>query len=176
MTDGGEAVCRAGALFVAPVPTGLPVVEATLPRSLDGPDHGERTDFPLAGTTGEGAESFPGAMDMSWLDDPGTQGAARVWMRPRCELVAGTALSPLARAAATADFANGVAAPLPFADYLFINADLALHFLRSPRGEWIGLDAGTHAVAGGTALTASVVHDIDGPVAWSYQALVVGPR
>jgi len=172
----GETVCRADALFLAAVPSGLPSAQAPLPAPLEGPTAGRRVEFALDESAGPSAPSFPAAMEMSWLDDPAQLGPARVWMRPRRDLLPGRALSPLARVPATADFANGVAAPLPFADYLFINADLALHFLRVPRGEWIGVDAGSHAVDGGTALTASVLHDVEGPVAWSYQALVVGPR
>ncbi len=172
----GETVCRADGLFLSPVPPGLPAVEAPPPASLQGPDDGELIEFALDGESGDESASFPAAMEMSWLDDPDTRGSARVWMRPRRELLPGRPLSPLARAAATADFANGVAAPLPFSDYVFINADLALHFMREPRGDWIGLAAGTHVVADGTALSSSVVHDTEGPVAWSFQALVVGLR
>ena len=65
-------------------------------------------------------------------------GAATVWMRLRHPLLPGQPASPLARVAATADFGNGVAAVLPFEEYLFINADLSIELDRRPAGEWIG--------------------------------------
>jgi Acyl-CoA thioesterase C-terminal domain len=116
------------------------------------------------------------AMEMRWLDDPRALGPARVWMRLRHPTVPGGSPSPLARLAATADFGNGVSAALPFADYVFINADLGIHLSRQPHGEWIGLDARTELRAGGTGLAASVLHDVDGPVGMAFQTLVVGPR
>ena len=45
------------------------------------------------------------------------------------------------RAAAAADFGNGVSWVLPFDDWIFLNPDLTLHLARPPQGEWIGLDA-----------------------------------
>ena len=70
-------------------------------------------------------------------------GAATVWMRLRHPLLPGELASPLARVAATADFGNGVAAVLPFEEYLFINADLSIELDRRPAGEWIALEART---------------------------------
>ena len=84
--------------------------------------------------------------------------------------------SPLARLAATADFGNGIAASLPFEQFLFINADLHIHLHRQPRGSWIGIDARTLLHPGGTGLAESVLHDEQGPVGRAFQALVVQPR
>jgi hypothetical protein len=116
------------------------------------------------------------AMEMRALEDPRAPGPARVWMRLRVPLVAGRHASPLARAAAVADFGNGVSAVLPFDRYIFINADLTLHLHREPRGEWIGLDARTLLSGGGSALAESVLHDESGPVGRAFQTLVVQPR
>lgn len=82
----------------------------------------------------------------------------------------------MARAAAVADFGNGVSATLPFERFLFINADLTLHLARLPRGEWIGLDARTILHEGGMGVAESVLHDRDGPIGRAFQTLVVAPR
>ncbi len=51
-----------------------------------------------------------------------------------------------------------------------------MHLHRQPRGEWIGLDARTLLHPGGTGLSETVLHDVDGPVGRGFQALVVAPR
>jgi hypothetical protein len=170
--SGDQLVCRASALRVQEVPAGLPAAPAD--EAMPGPDAGTPVRFALDGST---ADSFAAsAMEMRWLDDPWTPGPARVWMRLRLPLVEGEEASPLARLAGTADFGNGVSASLPFDSYLFINADLSIHLHRPPRGEWIGIDARTLLHEGGTALSESVLHDLDGPVGRGFQALVVAPR
>jgi hypothetical protein len=130
--------------------------------------------FALDGSTGPSFAAS--AMEMRWLDDHRAAGPARVWMRLRHPLLAGEPASPLARAAATADFGNGVSAVLPFERFLFINADLSLHLQREPRGEWIGLQARTLLHPGGTGLAESVLHDLDGPFGRAFQTLVVQSR
>ena len=65
---------------------------------------------------------------------------------------------------------------LPFAQFLFINADLTIHLQRLPLGEWIGLDARTLLTSGGSGLAESVLHDRHGPVGRAFQTLVVQPR
>jgi Acyl-CoA thioesterase C-terminal domain/Acyl-CoA thioesterase N-terminal domain len=172
---GEQLVCRASALRVQPVPDGLPAVGAgpdAVP--MPPPQQGEAVRFSLDDS--DTASFAASAMEMRFLDPPGTSGAARVWMRLRAPFLPGQRPSALARLAATADFGNGVGAALPFERFLFINADLHIHLHRLPRGEWIGLDARTHIEAGGTGLAESVLHDLHGPVGRSFQSLVVGTR
>jgi hypothetical protein len=170
--SGDQLVCRASALRVQEVPAGLPAAPAD--EAMPGPDAGTPVRFALDGST---ADSFASsAMEMRWLDDPWALGPARVWMRLRHPLLAGEALTPLARLAATADFGNGVSAALSFDEYLFINADLTIHLQRQPRGEWIGLDARTLLHAGGSGLAESVLHDVEGTVGRAFQTLVVQAR
>jgi hypothetical protein len=170
-------ICRASAVRVSEVPGGLPAPASATDapqEPMPGPEHGTPVRFSL---DGDPRPSFAGtAMEMRWLDDPREPGPARVWMRLRAPLLDGEAASPLARLAATADFANGVSAALPFEAYLFINADLSVHLHREPRGEWIGIDARTLLNPGGMGLSESVLHDLDGPVGRSFQTLVVGAR
>ncbi len=173
---GEDLICRASALRVQPVPHGLPEAEegAEAAPSMPGPDEGMAVRFALDDSNE--ASFASSAMEMRFLDDPRALGPARVWMRLRHPLLPDEPASSLARLAATADFGNGVSAALPFADYLFINADLTIHLQRPPRGEWIGLDARTLLASGGSGLAESVLHDLDGPLGRAFQTLVVQPR
>jgi Thioesterase-like superfamily len=174
--EGTVLICRASALCLATVPGGLGElpVGALGGAPMPAPEKGNPVRFALDGS--ERPSFAASAMEMRWLDDAATLGPARVWMRLRHPLVLGEPPSPLARLAATADFGNGVSASLPFADYLFINADLTIHLHRQPRGEWIGLDSRTLLHEGGAGLAESVLHDLEGPVGRAFQALVVAPR
>ena len=138
MGDGSRLlICRASALRIARLPEELPELPpgSTLEPSMPGPEEGELFVFSLSGSR---QESFAAStMEMRWLTEASALGEGRVWMRMRHPLFPGRAASALARLAGTADFGNGVGAALPFADYLFINADLTIHLHRQPRGEWI---------------------------------------
>ena len=179
---GGELVCRASALRVQPVPgdlrepqrgRGAPSGDGVI-AAMPGPEDGRPLRFAL--DDADQTSFAASAMEMRWLGDPWALGPGRVWMRLRHPLVPGQPPTPLARLAATADFGNGVSAVLPFDRFLFINADLTIHLLRPPRGEWIGLDARTLLHPGGMGLTESALHDLHGPVGRAYQTLVVQPR
>ncbi len=173
---GEDLICRASALRVQPVPNDLPESARERPQAppMPGPDAGKQVRFALDDAADDGFAAS--AMEMRFLEDARALGPARVWMRLRHPLLPGEAVSPLARLAATADFGNGVGASLPFAEYLFINADLTIHLQRIPRGEWIGLDARTLLHGGGSGLAESVLHDLDGAVGRAFQTLVVQPR
>jgi Thioesterase-like superfamily len=187
-------VCRASALRILPAPAQLPeltqkLVEEALPQRIAPAEDGQEVRFALEGS--ERKSFAASAMEMRFLEgsplggelpEQDTQaeyslsGAATVWMRLRHPLVAGEPLSPLARVAATADFGNGVAAALPFDQYLFINADLTVSLDRRPQGEWIALQARTLLHPEGVGWAESVIHDEHGPVGRAAQALVVQPR
>jgi hypothetical protein len=200
----GTTVCRASALRLVPTPEQLPQialaqVEAAAPEAIAPAQDGRPIRFELDG--GE-RKSFAGsAMEMRFLQgqpltgelpEPSTtsdareapsisanhmpSGAATVWMRLRHPLVPGETLTPLARVAATSDFGNGVAAALPFDQYLFINADLKISLNRRPVGEWVALDARTLLHPGGIGWAESVLHDERGPLGRATQALVVQRR
>jgi hypothetical protein len=97
-------------------------------------------------------------------------------MRLRHPLLVDEPLTPLARVVATSDFGNGVAAVLPFEEYLFINADLTVSLDRRPQGEWVALQARTLLHPGGIGWAESKLHDELGPLGRATQALVVQPR
>ncbi len=179
----GEVVCRASALRVREVPPDLPLHDAPSTRYTGGddsdtrmapPQEAEPLDFALDDSKRAGF-GFT-AMEMRSFDDARELGPGRVWMRLRHPLLPGEPATALMRLAATADFGNGVSAVLPFDRFLFINADLTIHLHRPALGEWIGLDARTVLHGGGTGLSESVLHDLQGPVGRAFQTLLVQPR
>jgi hypothetical protein len=173
---GDELVARASALRLRPVPDeaardAAPADE--LGVAMPAVAAAEPLRFTLDDSTDA---SFATAMEMRSFGDARAPGPARVWMRLRHPLLPGQPPTALARVVATADFGNGVSAALPFERFLFINADLTLHLLRQPTGEWIGLDSRTRLIAGGTGLAESVLHDERGPLGRAFQTLVVQAR
>ncbi len=174
---GRELICRASALRLQEISSDLPELPdgTSATATMPGPQEGRPVRFALNAEVDE-ASFAASAMEMRWLDDPKQLGPGRVWMRLRYPLLDEQQATPLARLAATADFANGISASLPFEEFLFINADLHVHLHRPPRGDWIGIDARTLLEPAGTGLSESVLHDVEGPVGRGFQALVVSAR
>jgi acyl-coenzyme A thioesterase PaaI-like protein len=190
----GVTVCRATALRILAVPQELPEiafaqVERARPAAISAPREGQHVHFELDGIKRKSFAST--AMEMRFLNgqplagelpEQGLaanhvpSGAATVWMRLLHPLLPDEPLTPLARVAATSDFSNGVAAALPFNEYLFINADLTISLDRRPQGEWVALDAHTRLHPSGIGWAESVLHDEQGPLGRAAQALVVQPR
>jgi hypothetical protein len=104
-------------------------------------------------------------------DRIGTDGM--VWIRLDHPLVPGEALTGAQRAVAAADFGNGVAHPVGWGEYLFINCDLNVSLLREPVGEWIGLESRTEVDANGSGLTSTRLHDSEGRFGIASQILFV---
>jgi acyl-coenzyme A thioesterase PaaI-like protein len=177
LSAGGETIVRASALRVTAAPdeavaaqTGDVLQDAPMAP----PSSGVPVRFALDGST---ESSFAAtAMEMRWLSQAQALGPGRVWMRLRHPLLPGQAPTALARLTATADFGNGVSAAVPFAAFVFINADLTIHLHRPPRGEWIGLDARTLLQEHGVATAESVLHDEHGALGRAFQTLVVQAR
>jgi hypothetical protein len=80
----------------------------------------------------------------------------------------------LQRAAAAADFGNGVSSELPRGEFLFINADLSIHLYRHPVGEWVAVDGISSLNPAGIGVAACTLHDETGPFGRSLQSLLVG--
>ncbi len=191
---GEELVCRAHALRIAPAPEELPalakqVAAESEPPRLPGPEQAHAVRF--APDEVEIKSFAASAMEMRFLHgrplkgqlpDVGVSstnapvGAAGVWMRLCRPVLPGETPSPLVYTMAAADFGNGIAAVLPFDEYVFINADLSVTLDRRPEGEWIGLDARTLLHPGGIAWAQSTLHDERGPFGLATQALVVQRR
>lgn len=102
-------------------------------------------------------------------------GRAAYWVRTAHELVAGEAVSPLARSAGLLDIANGMAVRTSPDEVAFPNVDLTAHLHRRPRGEWVGFDTTVSFGPDGVGVTSSVLHDEDGPLGTLAQVLTVRP-
>ncbi|MBU6337334.1 MAG: thioesterase family protein [Acidobacteria bacterium] len=102
-----------------------------------------------------------------------TPGPSMAWTRLLVEIVAGEEPSPLQRAVATADFANGTSSVLDWKEHAFINPDLTVVLGREPRGEWIGLDAVSSISDDGSGMATGTLFDADGRFGVSAQALYV---
>jgi hypothetical protein len=119
---------------------------------------------------------YPDATEIRQVGGSFGSGHAVAWIRLRGELLPGVPPSPLARAAAAADFANGLSWVLPFDEWLFVNTELTVHLHRDPQGEWIGLDARTSTGPSGLGVSTGVLHDLDGPFGICAQSLFVERR
>lgn len=105
-----------------------------------------------------------------------TRGPAKVWVRLAVPVVPGEDPTPLQRAAAAADFGNGVSAAVGLHDHLFINPDLTVYLERLPVGEWVCLDAATRLGTPGIGVAQSLLWDLRGIVGRSLQSLVIDSR
>lgn len=101
----------------------------------------------------------------------GQTGAA--WFRLDYPLLPGEEISPAQRAAAAADFGNGLAHPVAFGEYLFANCDLNVSTFRDPVGEWIGLVSRTDVDPVGSGLTTTDLHDRRGRFGAATQSLYI---
>ena len=140
---------------------------------LPAPEEGE--PLPQFVDWGE-AQFYPDAAEIRHVGGEFGSGHASAWIRLRGDLLPGVPPSPLVRAAAAADFANGLSSVLPFDEWAFVNTELTLHLHREPAGEWIGLDARTVSEASGIGLSTGVLHDRDGPFGVCAESLFVERR
>lgn len=103
-------------------------------------------------------------------------GPAAVWFRADRAIVEGEPVTPLMRAAMTADFCNGASAVLDASQWTFINGDISLNLTRMPRGEWILLDAETWLDPAGGGIASARLADRAGYFGRAAQSLVVERR
>jgi hypothetical protein len=154
----------------------LPAAAAAPPPSVE-PLPSPATGEPLPLFVDLDRELFyPNATEIRQVGGALGSGHMAAWIRLRGDLLPGEPPSPLARAAAAADFANGLSWILPFDEWLFVNTELTVHLHRQPEGEWIALDARTTSGASGTGLATAVLHDLLGPFGVCAQSLFVEPR
>lgn len=99
-------------------------------------------------------------------------GPSAAWIRIPFPLVAGEAMTPLVRVAATSDFGNGLSHIRADGNMGFINADITLYLHREAAGEWICLDAHSGAHTYGIGMIQTAIHDERGPVGLAVQALL----
>jgi hypothetical protein len=172
---GGRRACLARAVRLRRAD--MPDAAAAAPSSRAQPLPPPESGTPLRGLVDTGDKLFyPDATEICQVGGEWGSGHAEAWIRLRGELLPGVAPSPLARAAAAADFANGLSWILPFDEWLFVNTELTLHLYRAPAGEWIGLDARTISDASGAGLSTGVLHDLGGAFGICAQSLFVQRR
>jgi hypothetical protein len=96
------------------------------------------------------------------------------WVRLAVPVVPGEEPTGWQRAAAVADFANGISAVVPFdGRSMFINPDLTVHLWREPVGEWIGTDAVTRTSDSGIGMSEAALWDRSGRVGRGLQSLLL---
>jgi hypothetical protein len=157
----GHVSLPAGTAGDEPPPGGPPELATPSPFPGDGEAEGfHRTGMELR---------FAGGTDYG-------PGPALAWFRFARPLVEGEEPSPVARAAAAADFGNGVSRILDFERHLFVNTDLSIHLQREPAGDWVLLDARTRVEPIGIGLAVSHLHDADGALGIAAQSLFVEDR
>jgi Thioesterase-like superfamily len=137
-----------------------------------GPEDGEQRAF---FDTGHDV-GYHTAMEYRFIEGAFMEaGPAIVWMRMGVPLLPDEDPTPLQRVLAAADSGNGVSAALDYQRWRFVNADLTVYLLRPPTGEWVALEAATTATAG-IGLADTALHDQQGPIGRSTQALFVDRR
>ena len=162
ITAGGNEVARASALLLRPGPSPATTAWRAPEWDVPGPD-----ELPALAAP-DGSEPPPGEWEIRLVNPGGFWSDERkqVWSRDNRPLVAGEPLTPLVRAALSADLPN----PLANAGaegLSFINADLTLFLARPPASDWIGLEVADHLAADGLAIGTCTLYDLDGPIGWS---------
>lgn len=104
----------------------------------------------------------------------GEVGPAFDWIRLAVPVVPGEDPTGWQRAAAAADFGNGVSSLVDFdGTTMFINPDLTIHLWREPEGEWVGMDSVSHASGSGIGASDSAMWDGRGRIGRTNQSLLL---
>ncbi|MBK7060078.1 MAG: thioesterase family protein [Rubrivivax sp.] len=174
LMSGNKEIGRFTALMQRSNPLELPpdLAGHPLPTLSPGPDTSVPVVFPFAGRQ----LGYGDLVETRSARGKLFGGPCAIWFRLRHPLLAGEAPSPYQRVAVAADSGNGISAVLDYRQYLFLNADLTIHLLRRPVGEWIGLDARTHLSDSGVGLAESALYDTQGLIGRSLQSLTIRAR
>jgi hypothetical protein len=123
---------------------------------------------------------FVGSLEIRTAREPQPGGDLRegraAWFRVKRPFLEGAETTPAVRTAMCADFINGLSSVLDFSRWIFINADLTVHFVRAPVGEWMLVDARTWVGPDGRGLAFAEIFDLSGPFGRATQSLVIAPR
>ena len=169
--DGAPPAMRVAALLIRTASAVAPTVSSG--SGPPGPEAGSpRSFFPVPYQTG-----YHTAMEVRFTAGAFlTPGPATAWFRMRVPLVEGEPPSPLSRVLVAADSGNGISNVLDWQRHLFINADLTVHLLRYPAGEWVCLDARTFIDGVGIGMTDTGLYDAEGTIGRAAQSLFVNAR
>ncbi len=178
--DGDTEVARARSLRIRAKPLALPAdVVQPDPDPPAAPSDGiaQRVTWAAADHVAFHRDACEHRFTQGSWDQPGP---VAVWIRLRVPVVPGESPSGVQRAAAAADFGNGVSGGLPFERFTFINPDLTVHLLRPPVGEWIGMRTASHygtaTASTGAGFAESALFDAEGRVGRSVQSLILDDR
>ncbi len=103
-------------------------------------------------------------------------GPATIWSRLKVGIVEGEPVSPLARALAMVDSANGISAELDVRTHLFVPVNLTVSMTREPEGEWVGMRAVTSLSSDGVGTSRARLFDARGTIGRALQTLFVEKR
>ena len=166
-----RVVARCSLVRVRPQPLTLPE-GVPAPRDEPPPDTPEA--FHEAPVFDPNRVFFVGSGIEMRVPDPGRFGQGVAWYRLMIPTVPGRAPSPTARAAAAADFGNGISGfRNEYIPVAFPNADLVMHLGRQPEGEWVRLQATSEWRPDGIGLARGELADRIGGIGLAQQSLVL---
>lgn len=172
-------VCRATGLLLRISPVDVPRNEEAF-AVPDGPD-GLATSG-VAGNARPGQAppgvrpGFHTTIEVRWVTRPEEPGPNTAWIRIPVPLVAGEAMTPLQRLAATSDFGSAFSHLGRPGQTGFINADITLYVHRLPEGEWIGLQAERVVEPHGIGVAQALLFDPRGLVGRCVLAVLANQR
>jgi Thioesterase-like superfamily len=173
LSDGEQVLMRATAWRIQIAPVELPAGAVVALEPPLGPEQGHEADF----FPTDQEHGYHSAMEVRFIEGGFMElGPATAWLRMRRPLVAGEEPSPLQRVLVAADVGNGIASPLDYRKFLFINVELTVHLERMPAGEWICVDARLLPRPSGIGIAESVLSDEQGRIGRAAQTLVVSGR
>ena len=167
---GETEIARCSLLSVRPLAIELPDDAVARPGPpSDGPD-----DFADRAPTNPDAPIFLGS-GIS-MRTPGEFQGQFAWFRLNLPTVPGVDPSPLARAAAAADFGLGISSYGTWPPTLsYPNADLVVHCARPVEGDWVRVQAASTWNDNGIGLCTMTLADTRGPVGAAEQTQVLSP-
>ena len=171
LTAGERLVARCSLVRVRPQPL-------TLPEGAPAPNNAPPTDGPEAfhdaPVFDPSRKFFVGSGIEMRVPNPGQFGQGVAWYRLMIPTVPGRDPSPTARAAAAADFGNGISGfRNEYVPVAFPNADLVMHLSRQPDGDWVRLEATSEWRVDGIGLACGRLADRNGTFGVSEQSLVL---
>jgi hypothetical protein len=167
---------------------GRPALRATAWRIAVGPGRSAIVNIdepPPAMPSGETRDYFEGVQtfgygeSMEWRFVSGSfrePGPATVWSRMRIPLVPGERPTPLVRALAMVDSANGISWEAEITTTTFVPVNLTVSLTRDASSEWVGMNAVTALAGDGVGTVRARIFDERGVVGEALQCLFVAPR
>jgi hypothetical protein len=168
---GDVEIARCSLLGIRPTPVDLPADAVAPPDPPpDGPD-----DFPEPAHPADSDAVFFFHTGIELREPAGFQ-SGKGWFRLRLPTVPGVTPSPMARAAAAADFGLGISSHGDWPPKLvYPNADLVVHCARPVVGEWVRVEAQSTWRDNGIGLCTMTLADTTGTVGAAQQTQVLSP-